>query len=210
MWSIYDAGHKLWKTKSLPVLMCLTDQSRERKISIGWSTRCSQSSSVSWRQKAIPLRNSSSPFICFYLRPPVLTLVIGVHNPLLFLQLQPQLRRRRLFSRWFIFQGKPFLSPTLMSCPQLASAHFSITITASSFYFLFAAPLFTVWMCLPAFTDPVSALSESKNEAPSVTQNGFSGVDCLIGHLLEGDSFPRLSVSPLPWMLGWSGMQLYG
>ena len=79
-----------------------------------------------------PSEQSSSPFIWFYLRPLVPTPMIGVHNPLLFLQLQPQLRRRRLFSRWFIFQGKPFLSPSLMSCPQLALAHVSITSAAPS------------------------------------------------------------------------------
>lgn len=152
-----------------------------------------------------PSEHNSSPFIWFYLRPLVPTRMIGVHNPLLFLQLQPHLKRRRLFSRWFIFQGKPFLSPTLLSCPQLALAHFY-----GFFCSLIAAPHSTVLMCLSTSAEPGPALLDNQDEVPSVTQDGFSAFDCLILHFFEGDSFPKLPASPLPSLLGWRGMQLYG
>lgn len=151
--------------------------------------------------QGLPSQHSSSPFIWFYLRPRVLTLMIGVHNPLLFLQLQPQLRRRRLFSRWFIFQGKPFLSLTLMSCPQLPLAQISVT-AAAPLCFLCAASPQSGCMC------PLFLSWTVWDEASAVSQNGFSIVDCLVVLTLEGDS--TFSPSSLAWMLGWRGLQLYG
>lgn len=78
------------------------------------------------------------------------------------------------------------------------------------FCFLVVALIPTVLMFLPSSTDLVSALLDNEDEALSVTQNGFSAVDRLILHFLEGGSFSRLSASPLPLMLGWRGMYLYG
>lgn len=75
---------------------------------------------------------------------------------------------------------------------------------------LIAAPLSTVLMCLSTSAEPGPALLDNQDEAPSVTQDGFSAFDCLILHFLEGDSFPKLPASPLPLLLGWRGMQLYG
>lgn len=79
-----------------------------------------------------------------------------------------------------------------------------------SLCFLISSLLSTGLMPLLASTDPVPALLDNKDEAPSVTQNGFSAPDSLILHFFEGRFFPRLLASPLPLLLGWRGMQLYG
>lgn len=94
----------------------------------------------------------------------------------------------------------------------LSSAGFSSLFCHyyNSLCFLIVVPLSTVLMCLPVSADLVSALLDLKDEAHSLMQNGFSAVDCLILLLLLGGSLRRLSASPLPLMLGWREMQLYG
>ena len=104
-----------------------------------------------------PSKPSSSPFIWFYLRPLVSTHMIGVHNPLPFFLLQPQLRRRRrLFSRLFIFQGKPTLSPTPLSRPQLAIAPLLFisfyTVYAFLSFPLYFLPFICFLLCFPLNT----------------------------------------------------------
>lgn len=78
-----------------------------------------------------PSQHSSSPFIWFYLRPLVPALTIGLHNPLLFLQLQPQTEEKEAFLADGLFsKGTISFSPTLPSCPQLALGLLSPTPSA--------------------------------------------------------------------------------
>lgn len=55
--------------------------------------------------------------------------------------------------------------------------------------FVIASPLSLLLMSLPASADPVPALLDNKDEAPSVTQNGFSPLVCLILHFFGGRFF---------------------
>lgn len=61
-------------------------------------------------------------------------------------------------------------------------------------------------MCLPAPSDVFSALLDNKDLAPSVTQNGFSAVDCLIFYFLEGGAFSGRSASPFIIDVGLDGV----
>lgn len=125
--TLMEAGSVREETKSPLVFTWLTGEVQKRSLPIGRAARCSRRSSVSQRQRGHPSEHSSSPFIWFYLRPQAQPLYDWRTQA----QFQPRQGRRRLFSRWFIFRGKPFLSLSLLSCPQLARARFSVTVPSA-------------------------------------------------------------------------------
>lgn len=58
-------------------------------------------------------------------------------------------------------------------------------------------------MNAPTSTDPVPTLLDNKDEAPAVTQNGFSASDSLILTFLKGDSFSfSISIAPVVGLEG--------
>lgn len=110
---------------------------------------------------------------------------------------------------YFPRESISFSLSTVLSSTGFSSL-FSHYYSFFCFLVIVVAPISTVLMFLLSSADLVSALLDNEDEALSVRQNGFSAVDRLILHVLEGGSFCRHSASPLPLMLGWRGMHLYG